>query len=198
MLYTMRKIAMTLAFTLAMLGLFAQNDSEHLKFMGIPIDGSHEVFVKKLEEKGFETITIVDGTALLVGEFAGRQNCSLGILYLTDEDLVHAVVVFLPVQDSWSILESDYFRFKEMFTKKYGKPTECVETFDSFIQPTDDNSKMYELIMGRCKYIAYYETSEGLIWVSIAYNMELGACVSINYNDKENSEFKDSKAMEDI
>ena len=52
--------------------------------------------------------------------------------------------------------------------------------------------------MGRCKYIAYYETSEGLIWVSIAYNMELGACVSINYNDKENSEFKDAKAMEDI
>lgn len=108
---------MTLAFTLAMLGLFAQNDSEHLKFMGIPIDGQLNVFVKKLEQKGLKKVELVEDGSVLIGEFANYEDCKIVVNYLTGSMLVNSVVVFLPEQNSWSRLENDYFRFKNMLEK---------------------------------------------------------------------------------
>lgn len=194
----MRKIAMTLAFTLAMLGSFAQNDSEHLKFMGIPIDGQLNVFVKKLEQKGLKKVELVEDGSVLIGEFANYEDCKIVVNYLTGSMLVNSVVVFLPEQNSWSRLENDYFRFKNMLEKKYGTPVECIETFESIMQPTNDDDKMYELMMGNCNYAARFKAQGGVIAIEVAYDSMIGAIVTIAYFDKQNREAGDAKAMEDI
>ena len=194
----MRKIAMTLAFTLAMLGSFAQNDSEYLKFMGIPIDGQLNVFVKKLEQKGLKKVELVEDGSVLIGEFANYEDCKIVVNYLTGSMLVNSVVVFLPEQNSWSRLENDYFRFKNMLEKKYGTPVECIETFESIMQPTNDDDKMYELMMGNCNYAARFKAQGGVIAIEVAYDSMIGAIVTIAYFDKQNREAGDAKAMEDI
>lgn len=108
--------------------IFAQS-SEHLKFKGVPIDGTLSEYVSKMKQAGFQLVGTDDGVALLEGEFAGYRGCMVGVKTLQKKDLVHEIVVFFPSQDKWSGLSYDYERLKTMLTKKYGNPAECVEQF---------------------------------------------------------------------
>ncbi len=53
---------------------FAQS-SEHLKFKGVPIDGTLSEYVSKMKQAGFQLIETDDGVAVLEGEFAGYKDC---------------------------------------------------------------------------------------------------------------------------
>lgn len=194
----MRKIAMILAFTLAMLGLFAQNDSEHLKFMGIPINGSHKVFAKKMEKKGFKKLPFKGDYVLFKGEFASSPNTLITVHYSTQKDLVYKVLVMLSALDVWSAIENDYFQLKSMLTQKYGKPSESIETFDSEIQPTTDNDKMCELTMGRCQYCTLFRIPEGIVELAVFYHVETGAFIRLQYLDYQNCDIIATDAMEDL
>ena len=44
--------------------------TNHMKFKGIPIEGTLDSFVQKLKSKGFTYLGQQDGMALLKGEFA--------------------------------------------------------------------------------------------------------------------------------
>lgn len=194
----MKKIVVTLFLLMSFTLIFAQS-SEHLKFKGVPIDGTLSEYVSKMKQAGFQLIETDDGEAVLEGEFAGYSDCMIGVKTLQKQDLVHEIVVLFPSQDKWSGLSYDYERLKSMLTKKHGEPDECVEKFVNPYRAEDDNGKMREVRMDRCEYYSIYNVDDGSIILSIEnFGYPFGCSVGLWYSDKINSEKFDNAAMEDL
>ena len=197
----MKKLIITFSFLMILLSSFAQS-SEHLKFKGVPIDGTLNEYVAKMKQAGFNHEGTEDGTALLSGEFAGYSDCIVGVKTLQKLNLVHEIVVLFPTQDKWAGLSYDYERLKTMLSKKYGEPDECVEKFvntPSYIDINDDNDKMREVESDHCEYYSIYNSEYGSITLQISYDGYFWGCrVKLFYTDKINSEIFDDAAMEDL
>lgn len=194
----MKKIITSLIVGLIQMSSFAQiQSSAHLTFKGVLIDGTLNEYVSKMKQNGFTHIGTEDGVAMLKGDFAAYKNCIVGVATLKQKDLVSKITVIFPENDTWSLLSSNYFSLKEMLTEKYGKPSESMEKFQSKYGPDDDNSKMYEVKMNRCKYYTTYETENGSIQLSIENN-DMACCVMLVYHDKINSEIIKAKAKDDL
>lgn len=195
----MRKIVITLVFLMILLSAFSQS-SEHLKFKGVPIDGTLNEYVAEMKQVGFYYEGIEDGVALLGGEFAGYSDCIIGVKTLQKLNLVHEIVVLFPSQDKWAGLSYDYERLKVMLSKKYGEPDECVERFNSpSYMINDDNGKMYETIMNNCEYYSIYNTDNGSITLTISNDgYSFGCRVKLFYTDKINSKIFEDAAIDDL
>ena len=75
----MGRVCLSLIFAVAfVLSSFAQT-TEHLKFKGVPIDGTLSEYVLKMKQAGFHLIETDDGVAVLEGEFAGYRGCLIGV-----------------------------------------------------------------------------------------------------------------------
>ena len=135
---------------------------------------------------------------MLSGDFAGYKNCMVGVATLKHKDLVSKITVMFPACDTWSSLYGNYFNLKEMLTQKYKEPSNCVEKFDTYPKPNDDNSRMYEVKFDRCKYYSTYETDKGIIQLSIEHNGVIECFVMLSYYDKINSEIIKAKAIDDL
>jgi len=197
----MKKILSVLVITLTMTATIAQtksDSSKHLTFKGVPIDGTLADFVSKMKKSGFTHKTTKDGVALLEGDFASYKGCIVGVSTLKQKDLVNKIAVMFPDLKTWSTLSSNYFGLKELLTEKYGSPSEVVEKFDSYSEPEDDGSKMYEVKFDRCKYYSIWETDKGEIQLSIDHNSVTSCFVKLAYFDKINSEAVKKQALDDL
>ncbi len=194
----MKKIIILLTFLSITISSFAQESNEHLKFKGIPINGTLNSFVAKLKQKGFTHITTSDGVAMLSGDFAAYKDCTIGAVALKNRDLVCKVAVIFSSRETWSSLENNYLSLKQMLTKKYGEPSDCVETFQSHYQPENDNDKMHELKMDRCKYYTIFETEKGSIELRLAHQSVSECYVVLSYFDAINQQAVMSDAMDDL
>lgn len=176
----------------------AQESSPHLTFKGVPIDGTLREYISKMEKSGFTPISTEDGGAMLTGDFAAYKNCIVGVSTQKQKDLVSKVSVVFPPSDTWSSLSSDYFSLKEMLTEKYGKSSGSVEKFEAHYPPKDDNSKMYEVKMDRCKYSTTFKTEKGSIELSIEHTGVSSCFVLLTYRDKINGDIIKAKAIDDL
>jgi len=172
------------------------NSSDHLLFMGIPIDGTVHEFTLKLEQKGFTINNTKDETVILSGDFAMYKDCSVLVTFQKQKDLVYSASVIFPYCNTWDILSSNYFSLKKMLTVKYGEPSESEERFQNS-QPNDDNSKMYAVQMDRCKFKTTYKTEKGTILLSIIHAEQIGT-VMLQYVDNLNLISVASKAEGDL
>ena len=71
----MKHFLLTLLLTFIVSVCSAQ--TEHMKFKGVPMEGTLQTFTSKLKAKGFMPIGVQDGVSLLKGEFAGYKDCTL-------------------------------------------------------------------------------------------------------------------------
>lgn len=180
---------------------FAQDNAdsnEHLTFKGVPIDGTLNEYVLKMEKSGFSLIDSKDGAAMLKGDFAAYKECIIGVATLEQKDLVSRIMVFFPKQNTWSSLSSNYYNLKELLTEKYGEPSETVEEFNSYSEPKDDNAKMHEVGLNNCIYYTIYELDNGSIKLSIENDGFSARYVILSYSDKINSEIIRKKALDDL
>lgn len=196
----MKKIIITLSLLMVLMSSSFAQSSEHLKFKGVPIDGTLNEYVNKMKQAGFYYEATEDGIALLSGEFAGYSDCIVGVKTLQKLNLVHEIVVLFPSQDKWAGLNYDYERLKTMLTKKYGEPDECIERFNAPSYMTmDDNAKMYQVERNNCEYYSKYDTNNGSISLTISNDgYEFGCRVKLFYTDKTNSDIFDDAVMEDL
>lgn len=196
----MKKIIITLSLLMVLMTSSFAQSSEHLKFKGVPIDGTLNEYVNKMKQAGFYYEATEDGIALLSGEFAGYSDCIVGVKTLQKLNLVHEIVVLFPSQDKWAGLNYDYERLKTMLTKKYGEPDECIERFNAPSYMTmDDNAKMYQVKSNNCEYYSKYDTNNGSISLTISNDgYEFGCRVKLFYTDKTNSAIFDDAVMEDL
>jgi hypothetical protein len=169
---------------------------EHLTFKGVPIDGTLDDYVTNMKKAGFTLVSVENGLALFSGDFAGYKECIIGVVTLDGKDLVSKVTVVFPKRDTWSDLESNYSKLKELLTIKYGEPESHAEKFNSTYQPSSDIDKMYELLMERCEYSSSFELDNGAIQLSIEHAGY--AFVMLAYFDKTNTEEIRQKALDDL
>ena len=72
----MRTRIITLLVALIFGSLISFAQSEHLKFKGVPIDGTLKEFTSKLEQKGFITLSRENNSVTMNGPFAGHDDCT--------------------------------------------------------------------------------------------------------------------------
>ncbi len=193
----MNRFLLSLLFLTTSFSLVAQ--SNHMTFKGVPIDGSLDAYVKSMQKAGFTYLGKDDGIAILTGDFAGFRNCKVGVVTLKSLDLVNRISVLFDSQDKWADVYSVYSQLKEMLSTKYGEPSQCVEEFQGYTQPRDDNAKMHELNMDRCVYSTVFSVNTGDIELEIInQGFGNGAAVRLSYWDKINTASVQQKAMDDL
>lgn len=175
--------------------LFAQTD--HLKFKGVPIDGTLNQFVTKMQNAGFTKLGQDGKAVILEGDFAGYKDCYIVVSTLDNKDLVKKIGVKFNNHDNWRSLENNYQNLKKMLTKKYGAPFDVVEEFQSRYV-NDDNDKYHEVIMNRCNFRTEWKTELGSIILTIAFQRGIGSSVILGYIDKANDAVIEQTALDDL
>lgn len=178
----------------------AMEQSTHLKFKGVPIDGSLAQFLSRMQSKGFEvTSERQDEIHRLEGDFAGFKQCEVYVSTLDNQDLVSRITVCFPIQDQWKNLYGDYKTLKEMLVEKYGRPVSCVERFTDYLGNTGEETYlMHSVSNGGCKYVTRFSTDEGDITLSIEQREGLYCFAQLVYQDKENSQAVRKSAIDDL
>lgn len=191
----MKKILFLLISFIIVLPSFAQ-DSLHLEFKGIPLDGKLSDFVLQLSKEGFTFKEYArDYIAVMEGFFAG-DYATIYIFATPKSKTVWKATVNYNEKESWSSLKSDYFNMKDIFTKKYGEP----KHFEFFSEPyyEGDGYELQALRKEKCHYISFYQLPLGMAVVEISQFCHL----QIGYEDNINCELKkkeeESEILEDI
>ena len=189
----MKKIIFTLTLLFVAISIMAQ---EHLSFKGIPIEGSMTEFCQKLKSKGFTSIGCENNITLFSGDFTGRE-VTVGVTATDDGKNVFAVVVLFDPSKEWNELVNTYDYYKDLYTRKYGKPTISKENNPAH---SDSNSAlMLEVYQGTVVYGSAWEVTGGDIKLSIEKSS--GFCegmVMIRYRDSQNVETKIQNDLDDI
>ena len=192
----MKKLTALFAFMVIALTSYAQSNSEHLTFKGVPIGGSMTEFCQKLQNKGYTTLGRDNNRAVLVGDFAGR-NATIGVAATNGGRDVYAVVIFFDSSDEWNTLVSTYDYYKDLYSRKYGSPSTLKEVNPAY---SDSNTAlMRALCEGRVVWASLWEVPGGEIELSIeSTDGFFQGMVMICYRDSQNEETKIQRDLEDI
>lgn len=178
--------------------------TEHLKFMGIPIDGSPKSFANQLKSKGFTLDSSSTPDIIwMTGTFAGISDSNILIYKSPSSANVYKVRVVFPRQDTWTQIEIRYNRFKDWLSQKY-LLTESKEEFQGY-SPDRDSSKMTKLILGDCSYWSVYgaSTPDGTFLGSVYLDLmsisgENKGYVRIEYEDYLNGVKAEQGFIDDL
>ena len=197
-------------------------NSEHLTFKGVPIDGTLKQFVEKMERVGFVQIPRgsyknmdvileqmegketekqdeLNGKAYLQGDFAGYKDCRVYVSTINGLDVVANITVQFPEQKTWEFLHGDYTNLKAMLIEKYGQPTSVKEEFQGYKSSNEtDNDRMHKVKMDECRYETRFVTEKGEIVVWIEHGDMLSTFVCLQYKDKINGDTVKQHAINDL
>lgn len=189
----MRKFLATLSFLCVVINIIAQ---EHLSFKGIPIEGSMSSFCQKLKAKGFTPIGSDNNVSLFVGDFTGR-NTTIGVSATDDGKDVFGVVVLFDPSGEWKTLVNTYDYYKDLYTRKYGKPSVSRENKQA---GSDSNmALMAQVHNGTVVYFSAWDVTGGNIQLSIEKSSGVyEGMVMIRYRDSQNVATKIQNDLEDI
>ena len=125
-------------------------DSNPINFLGIQVAGNLDLFLQKIEEKGFKiSEESKSNESVLKGNFLG-QNADVLVLSTKGTDQVYAVVVLLPQENNWNTLKANFKILKNSFVALYGKPE---ENSHHFTMPFDDvQDELQKVQLGMCDY----------------------------------------------
>ena len=192
----MKKVLLVVITLLLSVSMNAQNGEEHMKFKGIPIDGTLSDFTQKMTQKGFSYKGMEDGMALFEGEFAATKGCTI-VAVAKSTNSVHKVAVAFPDCDTWSCLSNKYESLKDMLTQKYGEPSFNIEKFDDkYIR--DDGDRFFNVRTDRCKYATSWIIDEGEIDLDITHSGYSSCFVRLIYIDGQNTDKVINQAIEDL
>lgn len=173
----------------------AQKASDHMMFMGLPLAGSAEYFIPRLEEKGFVKTDEFESTYSFYGKFA-NEIVRLTLLASPKTRTICKVIVYFPKKDSWSDLKKDYFTKKALYRSKYL----LNDDFEFFSNPYDegDGYELQAVSRDKCKYCSFFKDLYGGIVLEVCPDK----CIKISYEDTENMKVAqqelESKAFDDI
>ena len=172
-------------------------NSKHLAFKGVPIDGTLNLFIVRMEKSGFTLVDSQDGIAILKGDFAGYKQCEVYVSTLEGNDIVSYIVVKFPCQNTWEYLYGDYKNLKDLLTEKYGQPSSVKEEFhDRYLD--DDQDRMFAVGFDKCKYETRFVNEKGEIALWIEHDSSLSAFVCLQYKDKINGATVKQQALNDL
>lgn len=175
---------------------YAQDSSEYLSIKGVPIKGSLTEFCQKLRAKGLTYIGGKNNSALFEGDFTGRK-ATIGVAATDDGNSIFAVVVFFAPSGEWNTLVSTYNYYKDLYTRKYGRPSVLKEANPA---RSDYNiALMTELYQGTVTWDVLWEVAGGEIEISIEKADEIyEGMVMICYRCSQNEQAKIQNDLGDI
>lgn len=111
----MKRILSTLFFLLLVVASFAQNNGDHLKFMGIPLTGNITQFQSKLIAKGctldkISSANASNGLRIFNGSFAGNK-VKIIVFYNPQNKIVYRAKALLDGV-SEDRAEQEYYKIK--------------------------------------------------------------------------------------
>lgn len=189
----MRKILFTLILFVTSILTYAQ---KHIEFKGIPLNGSSMSFVSKLKAKGYEQIWHKGFDYVMKGQFTGKE-ADIYILGTRKSGTAWKVAVYFPKEESWTNLKSSYNKYVNLFTQKYGTPSDHFEFFSTPYYD-GDGYELQALKNDKCTYSSYFTIEKGILHIKI----DSSNCIYISYEDKINAELqreeKNSSDLDDI
>jgi len=196
----MKKLIFTLCVLFGALTGGAQEVPGRMAFKGVPIDGTLDAFVAKMEQKGLTRVGEQGSMVMLTGPVGIFSDCLITVLSTPAKDPVYGVVAMLPPSDSWPTLEGQYDTLKKQLTGKYGKPTTEGEVFRgvpdaSKLSPVQ---KLDYLTRDECKFVSLYERPEGRVMLTLQHDANLGCFVRLLYSDRTNMEKAQAAASDDL
>ena len=164
-------------------------ENQHFSFQGIPLEGSLNKFVKKLQKKGYILEFEGECNARLTGKFA-NSDVMLLVASTPISDEVYQVMVFF-VENIWSNAKNRYLKFKDMLSKKYGDFSDIAEVFfDPYYE--GDGYEFTAIRMGEGAYYSRIDLPLGSVSVQIVSSDEDDGVV-LAYNDFENYQMYESE-----
>jgi len=171
------------------------NAQEHMKFMGIPIDGTPAQFGQKLvTQKGMKEVV---AEKVYSGKFFA-QDCIISLY--APHNCLCSVNVYFPESSSWSNILTLYDALKRHLTAKYDIPSKVEEYFDNK-NVNDDYSKFIELKNDRCHYSTSWQAPVGAIRLNmINFQLSSGSNprVCLSYHDYINSIKTELRSSDDL
>lgn len=200
----MKKLFMLLALMLTITAKAQDNlptipgEVMHMKFMGIPMDCDAETFSKRLEqEKGLVRGNYIDtDRPTLKGTFSGYKDC-IFVVYAEDGGNVANIGIIMPMQESFSLLKSQYQTLKTRLITKYGRPDTEEEGFGDY-EPSSDYGRMRELREGNAKFECSYMFKEGMIKLMMASVDYSGGYIQMFYIDFNNAVRANDSTLDDL
>ena len=142
--------------------------------------------------KGFTSIGSENNLTLFTGDFTGR-NATVGVTATDDGKDVFAVVVLFDPSGEWNALVNTYDYYKDLYTRKYGKPSISKEKNPAL---SDSNTEVHQ---GTVVYGSAWEVTGGDIQLSIEKSSGVyKGMVMIRYRDSQNVEAKIQNDLNDI
>lgn len=187
----MKKLLLLFAFVFSINIIGAQN--VHLTFKDIPIDGNVKDFADKLSKKGFtQNEGLEDDIIRMEGKFADF-NAEVWLVATPKTKTIWKVVVTTKKYTSWSSIKADFEEYKEIYTKKYGKP---ANDYHFFSRPyyEGDGYEMQALKLEKCTYATVFKIPEGGIMIK----MTKWGDISFSYEDNVNVKIKNSESEQSM
>jgi len=160
----MNRIIFMFAFLMFNLSVMSQGTTGHLKFKGVPIEGTIYNFARQLEQKGYRIIESNSTYIALSGVFANTEGCKIVVSASTNGTVVNVVSVIFPNDDTWGSIYTRYTTMREYLSSKYGKP-DVTETFSGYV-PTDF-WKFEAIKKDECEIHSDYTLANGTIILSM-------------------------------
>jgi len=187
--------------------------SEHIKFMGIPMDGSFDDFRDKIIAKGFRFEMINDNNLTILSGYFANHRADVLLQPNRDDEIYRVQLIFSDGGQyftSWKDISRLYFELKELLISKYGEPDECKEKFKG-ARPSTDRGKIIAVAQDRCNYSCAWKlygeaTFEGSYVVIKGVSMPIGniflhiadQTVRLSYTDIQQEMKQDDQNFNDI
>lgn len=157
------------------------------EFLGIKVDGKRDDVIAQFRNKGFILDKVPDSktTVASMTGMAGSNKVDLHIVWSPVSKTVWKFGVFLPEQSSWYSLKSDYEKYLQILTEKYGDPT---NSYNFFSEPykEGDGYEMSAVASEKCNFIAFWKESiivEITKWKEVKISYE--NTINSNINERE-------------
>jgi len=169
------------------------DDSKHLKYKGIEINGKLPEFVSNLEKLGFEKV-FENGSECMMN----FERTTVIVQFSKGDKGVYKVTEMFPPDESdmewdsrkqkfnltWSASKKKYNSVKKKTTAKYGKPSFSVFGFDT--PYTEGDGREFDAIRkGKCMYLSGWRLSNGELLLGFHPDFYF---TTLTYNDRLNSE----------
>ena len=103
----------------------------------------------------------------------------------------------MPMQETFSLLKSQYQTMKNRLMTKYGKPDTEVEGFRDY-EPSSDYGRMRELREGNAKFECSFLFKEGMIKLMMTSVDYTGGYIQMFYIDFKNAIKANEDTLDDL
>lgn len=184
----MKRVVLLLVFLAINVFAMAQDT---IKIKGVPVQSKFNTFVREIKNKGFEAVFENDECIVLNGKFID-EDCSL-IIQNSGGNISNIIIVIKKDYSMWSSMKGKYEDIVELFTKKFGKPGNVVERYESPFEK-GDGYEMTALKSGKLVCASYFYIGDYII--SIGTTKECN--IMIGYTNKKMLDNKQEQRINDI